>query len=150
MVEIIFDKKNKDNSVLVFDLETDVLKPLNLGYLREAVARLDSIFDKVLEAKLMERYKSKDARKLISLMSEARISSALPLLAYKSDIITKSQKERIEKFKSFRNDILHNSFGEFKVLSKSKQDAHSKNELDIFIKKEVEEYIQLLRGIVNR
>ena len=121
MAKIILNKETPHNSLLVFDLETDVLAPLRLGYYREAVARLDSIFDRVLGAKLMEKYSSAEARELIRLLSACRLSSSLILLAYKSGILTRSQKSKLEEFKSIRNAILHDSFGELKVMLKNRK-----------------------------
>jgi len=139
------NKNTKDDIVIVFDLENEVIKPLNLGYTREAVAKLDSIFDNILEAKLQQKFESADAKKIISIFVSSRASAVLPTVAYKSKIITKLQKERIEKFKSFRNIILHNAFGELSIYAKKKP----KNLTD-FIKEEIKKFILLLREIVNK
>ena len=143
MAKILLDKQSRSNSLLVFDLEDDVLKPLRLGYLREAIARLDSIFDKVLEAKLIEKYNSKDARELIRLLSGSRLSSNLVLLAYKAGLISRAQKSKLEEFKSARNAILHDSFGELKVLLKSK------NPTDSELRRLVLGYVDFLKSLAS-
>lgn len=136
--------KNSNSATLIFDLENEVLKPLNQGYTREAVAKLDSIFDKILEVKIRQKFVSKDAQKIISILLSSKTTSLLSLIAYKSKVITKSQKEKIEKFKSFRNIILHNAFGELNIYTKEKP----KN-LNKFIKNEIEKSIYLLRSIIS-
>ena len=137
-------KINKDKTIAVFDIEEEILKPLNQGYLREAVARLDGLIDKVIEAKINQKLKCREARSIIRLVGESR-SSLMPIIAHKLHIISKGDKEKIEKFKSFRNIILHNALGEIELGAK-----RNVKDINEYIRHEVNKGIKLLKELVNK
>ncbi len=138
-------KINRDKTIAVFDIKEEIIKPLNQGYLREAVARLDGLIDKVIEAKINQKLKCKEARLLIKLVRESRGSGLMPIIAYKLHIISKADKERIEKFKSFRNTILHNALGEIELGAK-----RNVKDINEYIRQEVKRGIELLKRIANK
>ncbi len=129
----------------MFDINEEVLKPLELGYLRESVARLDEILEAVIVAKLREKYRSNECQELIILISKLRYRQVLIELAYKKGIITKTMKKKIEEFKAFRNYILHDSIGEITIFNKMKA-----KDINTFIENEIDKSIKLIKDIIKR
>jgi hypothetical protein len=134
---------DREKHVIAFDIQEEVMKPFSLGYVREAFVKLDSILDKVLEYRIRARFPSKDAQELISVMSGTRANSSFAGIANKSSIITISQKDRIDKFKSIRNIIAHNALGELDLMASKKQaDA-------AFLKSELDKGISLVKELAS-
>ncbi|MCX6774438.1 MAG: hypothetical protein NTY68_05600 [Candidatus Micrarchaeota archaeon] len=134
----------KGRHVIAFDLEEEVNRPFGLGYARESFVKLDSILDKVLEYRIRQKFHSEDSQKLIELMASSRANSSFSFIAYKSEIITTSQKDRIDKFKSIRNILVHNSIGELELMITKKQEDIPK-----FLKLELEKGISLVKEIAG-
>jgi hypothetical protein len=141
MPSIIIDK---ERHVMAFDIQDEVIKPLSAGYTREAFVKLDSILDKVLEYRLRARFPSKDAQELISTMSNTRANASFAGIANKCNAITVSQKDRIDRFKSIRNIIAHNAFGELDLMVSKKQD-----DMPAFLKSELDRGISLVRELAS-
>jgi hypothetical protein len=141
MPSIIIDK---EKHIMAFDIQEEVLKPFSAGYTREAFVKLDSILDKVLEYRLRARFPSKDAQELVSIMSNTRANASFAGIANKSGVITISQKDRIDKFKSIRNAIAHNAFGELDLMVSKKQD-----DMPAFLKSELDKGISLVKELAS-
>lgn len=133
-----------DKHVISFDIQEEVLKPFSLGYAREAFVKLDSILDKVLEYRIRAGFPSKDSQELISIMSGTRANSSFSAVAKSRGIITISQKDRIDKFKSMRNTIAHNALGELDLMV-------SKNQADMsaFLKSELDRGVSLVKELAG-
>jgi hypothetical protein len=134
----------KGRHVIAFDLEEEVNRPFSLGYARESFVKLDSILDKVLEYRIRQKFPSEDSQKLIEIMAGSRANSSFSFIAYKSGIISTSQKDRIDKFKSVRNILIHNSLGELELMVTKKQEDIPK-----FLKLELEKGISLVKEIAR-
>ena len=134
----------KSRHVISFDVEDEVLKPFSLGYVREAFVKLDSILDKVLEYRIRKKFPSEDSQRLVELMALSRANASFTFIAYKSDIISTSQKDRIDRFKSIRNILTHNSIGELELMVNKKQEDVPK-----FLKSELEKGVSLAKELAG-
>jgi hypothetical protein len=132
-----------DKHVIAFDIQEEVMKPFSLGYVREAFVKLDSILDKVLEYRIRASFPSKDSQELISIMSGTRANSSFSSIAKARGIITISQKDRIDKFKSVRNTMAHNALGELDLMVNKKQE-----DMAAFLKSELDRGISLVKELV--
>ena len=141
MPSIIIDK---NKHIMAFDIQDEVIKPFSAGYAREAFVKLDSMLDKVMEYRLRARFPSKDSQELISIMSNTRANASFAGIANKSGVITISQKDRIDKFKSIRNVIAHNAFGELDLMVSKKQD-----DMGAFLKSELDKGISLVKELAS-
>jgi hypothetical protein len=134
----------KGRHIIAFDLEEEVNRPFSLGYAREAFVKLDSILDKVLEYRIRQKFPSGDSQNLIELMAGSRANASFSFIAYKSGVISTSQKDRIDKFKSIRNTLTHNSLGELELMVNKRQEDVPK-----FLKAELEKGISLVKEIAG-
>jgi hypothetical protein len=139
-----FVEIGKGRHVIAFDIDEEVSKPFSLGYTREAFVKLDSILDKVLEYRIRQKFPSDDSQKLIELMANSRANSSFVFIAYKSGAISTSQKDRIDKFKSIRNTLIHNSIGELELMLNKKQEDMPK-----FLKAELDKGISLVKEVAG-
>jgi len=134
----------KGRHVIAFDIDEEVLKPFSLGYAREAFVKLDSMLDKVLEYRIRQKFPSEDAQRLIGLMAGSRANSSFQSIAYKADILSASQKDRIDKFRSVRNTLTHNSIGELEFMVNKNQEDVPK-----FLKSELEKGISIVKELAG-
>ena len=134
----------KGRHIIAFDLEEEVMKPFGLGYTREAFVKLDSILDKVLEYRIRQKFSSEDSQRLIELMANSRANASFSFIAYKSGVISTSLKDRIDKFKSIRNILTHNSLGELELMVSKKQEDIPK-----LLKLELDKGISLVKELAG-
>ncbi len=138
-------KLNKDKYIIVYDIENEVIKPFNMGYYREAFAKLDSILESVIEHMLKRAFPSKDANRIISNMAKARCYPSQ--MAYALGLLKRTWKTKIDRFKSMRNAILHNSYGELSLLTKKK--INDLKEIHTILMDEIKTIISLIQEMSN-
>jgi len=98
------------------------------GYFLEAVVRIDALLDLVLGTMLVFSCENDERSKELEIITDAmgpgRLVKSAPRILVKKDMISDALMKRIEKWKKFRNTVVHDLFGTWELLAE-------KNKFDI-------------------
>lgn len=92
------------------------------GFFIESIARIDAILGFTLGTMIIFSYATDDEEKALKILNESigdkEFTKMLPKILEKKGLITKEHYQRIQKFKTVRNAIVHDIVGDWKLLTK--------------------------------
>ena len=95
------------------------------GFFIEAIVRIDLVLNLALSLMLHLSYKSDEEEKTTETIEEVigdrYFPDYIPKILEKKGLITEQHLKRIEKFRSFRNTMVHNPFGDWEILKQRNQ-----------------------------
>lgn len=145
-------EKLVDRFVNLFDA---VGKAESQGFFIEAIVRIDLILNLALNLMLYFSHKSEDEREATELIEETigrrYFPEYIPGILVKKGLLLDEHLAKIQKFREFRNKIVHNPFGDVEVLIQRKKfDAENLSELEKeLFKEECKKGRELVTDMVN-
>jgi hypothetical protein len=124
------DKKETDESADYSKnyIKIFVEKPFSEGYFIEAFSRLDSLLDSLIFRILESHFEWTKYNLLFRMFNKnaLRLSIVARLLS-ENELIEPKTVDKIDKFKTFRNILVHHTDGEFEVILKESGFYKKKN-----------------------